>query len=78
VIGAIPAENLAAETILRAGAGAVLEPGDYGAFATAVRNYLCDPQRTAAMGAAGRAYAEEAFDIRVICDRILAGIGIHQ
>jgi putative colanic acid biosynthesis glycosyltransferase WcaI len=78
VIGAIPAENLAAETILRAGAGAVLEPGDYGAFATAVRNHLCDPQRTAAMGAAGRAYAEEAFDIRVICDRILAGIGIHQ
>jgi glycosyltransferase involved in cell wall biosynthesis len=78
VIGAIPAENLAAKTILRAGAGAVLEPGDHGAFAIAVRDILGDPGRTAAMGAAGRAYAEEAFDIRAICDRILDGIGIRQ
>jgi glycosyltransferase involved in cell wall biosynthesis len=71
LVGAIPAENLAAKTVLRAGAGVIVEPGDYEGFATAVRDLLDDPQRTASMGAAGRAYAERHFEIAEICDRFL-------
>ena len=71
MVGAIPAENLAAKTILRAGAGAVLEPGDYGAFAIAVRDALLNPVGTQAKGAAGLCYAEEHFNVRAICDGLL-------
>jgi len=71
VVGAVPAENLAAKTVLRAGAGIIVEPGDYEGFASAVCNLLSDSQRTASMGAAGRAYAEDRFDIAEIGDRFV-------
>jgi colanic acid biosynthesis glycosyl transferase WcaI len=75
VVGAIPSENLAARTIARAGAGVVVEPGDHGAFAAAVASALGDPTGRAEMGASARAYAEQAFDIDVIAERVAAFVG---
>jgi glycosyltransferase involved in cell wall biosynthesis len=72
VVGAIPPENLAAATIEGAGAGVVVAPGDHDGFAAAVAGLLADPARAAAMGRAGRAHAEEHFDVEAIADRFLA------
>ncbi len=63
VVGAIPEQNLAARLITRIGAGTVVRPGDRTAFAGAVEALLAAPDRAAAMGAAGRRHAVEAFDI---------------
>ncbi|MDJ1133484.1 glycosyltransferase family 4 protein [Streptomyces iconiensis] len=42
-----------------AGAGVLVPPEDPGALAEALRSLAADPDRAAALGAAGRAYAEE-------------------
>lgn len=44
--------------------GLLVEPGDAGALADALAALLADPDRAAAMGAAGRRRAEELFDLR--------------
>jgi glycosyltransferase involved in cell wall biosynthesis len=66
VMAAIPADNLAARTIERAGAGLIVPPGDESAFIAGLERLLADPSLRDRLGAAGRSYAEEHFDIRKI------------
>jgi glycosyltransferase involved in cell wall biosynthesis len=72
VLGAMPSVNLAARIIASAGAGVTVAPGNLGEFAEALATMLAEPGRVGAMGEAGRRYAEEAFDIEAITDRVLA------
>jgi colanic acid biosynthesis glycosyl transferase WcaI len=72
VVAAIPADNLAARTIIRAKAGFVVEPGDSGNFIAHIEALLADPQLRAQLGSNARAYAEEHFDIQNIARRFLA------
>jgi glycosyltransferase involved in cell wall biosynthesis len=72
LLAAMPRENLAARTILREQAGVVVAPDDVAAFVAAARALLADPARRAALGAAGRAHAERAFDIAHIASRFEA------
>lgn len=72
IVGAIPEENLASRTIARARAGVVVPAGDHQSFARAIDALLRDDDRSRAMGAAGRRYAEEAFDIEQIADKVEA------
>ena len=44
-------------------------PGDLVGFSAAVNAYLDDPAAAARAGAAGRAYAEEHFDLDRVADR---------
>jgi colanic acid biosynthesis glycosyl transferase WcaI len=69
---AVPAENLAARLVERLGAGLVVPPGDPDAFVAAARTLLDDPARRDAMGRAGRAHAEAAFDAEAIAARFAA------
>lgn len=71
-VGAMPLENLASTTLMRAGAGLVVVPGDHDGFAESVAELLADPDRAAEMGRAGRVYAEENFDVEHIADQFLA------
>lgn len=71
IVGAIPSENLASRTIEEAGAGLVATPGDHRGFVEAVARVLDEPERGAAMGHAGRDYAEKFFDIGRIADSFL-------
>jgi glycosyltransferase involved in cell wall biosynthesis len=72
VVAAIPADNLAARTIKRARAGLIVPPGDESAFVEGLERLLADPDMRERMGAAGRAYAEEHFDIRKIAGHFAA------
>jgi glycosyltransferase involved in cell wall biosynthesis len=71
IVGAMPAENLASQTVLGAGAGEVVRPGDHEGFAGAVAGLLEQPERAAEMARAGRAYATEHFDVERVADRFL-------
>jgi glycosyltransferase involved in cell wall biosynthesis len=64
----MPAENLAARIVGRAGAGTVVEPGDHDAFLAAADRLLADRAERARAGAAARAYAERTFDIERVTD----------
>ncbi len=72
VLLAAPAVNLAARTLGREGAGVVVDPADTQAFAETALALLAAPDRAAALGHNGRAYAERAFDIAAIADRFEA------
>ena len=72
VIGAIPAENLAARLITQNGAGIVVSPLDPGALAAACLDLLAQEDDRREMGRRARAYAESAFDISRIADRFEA------
>jgi colanic acid biosynthesis glycosyl transferase WcaI len=72
VVAAIPADNLAARTIQKARAGLVVEPDDESGFIARLDRLLNDPALRDEMGANGRAYAEEKFDIAKIAGRFLA------
>jgi colanic acid biosynthesis glycosyl transferase WcaI len=72
IVAAIPSENLASRTILDAGAGMVVTPGDYSSFADAVVAILADEGLREEMGNAARGYAELHFDVQLIADRIEA------
>lgn len=61
VIGAVRGETAA---ILRDAGAVVVEPEDPGALAAAVRDLAARPERRAAMGEGGRAYATTHFDRR--------------
>ena len=68
VVGAIPEENLAARTLRRAGAGAVVEPGDHAAFVAALKYYLGDPEERARRARRLGTRAESLFDIASIAN----------
>lgn len=72
VLLAAPAENPAARLLGATGAGRVTPPGDGAAFAAAALALAADPAARAAMGRAGRAHAEAAFDIAAIAARFEA------
>ena len=72
VVAAIPAGNLAARTIENANAGFVVAPGDRAGFIARMDQLLADDALRAKLGANGRAYAVETFDIRKIAARFLA------
>ena len=65
----VPADNLAARIVTREAAGAVVPPGDTAGLCQAVLGLLRDDRQRGAMGDAGRAYAERAFDLDAIADR---------
>lgn len=67
VVAALRGEGAA--FIERAGAGRVTVPGDPAALADAVSGLLDDAPQRAALGAAGRAYAEAHFDPERVADR---------
>lgn len=69
LVASLPADNLAARTILTAGAGTVVAPGDDSAFIARLDQLLRDPAMRAEMGARGRAFAEQNFDIEKIARR---------
>jgi glycosyltransferase involved in cell wall biosynthesis len=69
ILLAAPAENLASRTVVRVGAGAVVDPGDATAFARTAAAMLQHPADLVEMGARGRRHAESAFDIQRIADR---------
>ena len=69
VLGIMPAENDAADTLLTSGAGVVVSPHDRGEAVTRLLDLLAAPEQRAEMGAAGRRYAEETFDIASIAAR---------
>ena len=73
---AVPAENLAARTVMEARAGIVVHPSDTEAFLVAARELFHSPDIRATMGENGRKYAESEFDVDRIATRfeeILAG-----
>jgi len=72
VIGAIPAENLAARLIAGNGAGLVVSPLDPSALAVACIDLLAREDDRREMGRRARAYAESAFDLGPIADRFEA------
>ncbi len=57
-----------AETVRRAGGGAVVAPGDPDALAEAMLGYWQDPERADRDGARGRAFVAEVFDRREIAE----------
>ena len=69
VLGIMPAENEAADTLLTSGAGVVVSPEDRGKAVTRLLDLLGASDQRAEMGAAGRRYAEEMFDIATIAAR---------
>ena len=72
ILAAIPAENLAAVTVRRAGAGMVVDPSDRAGFVQAGRRLADDGGQRIAAGLAARRYAESTFDIDHITDRFEA------
>jgi len=69
ILAAMPAENLAARTLIRAGAGLVTAPDDEGAFCNAGERLAGDAALRERLGKAGRAHAETHFRIDRIADR---------
>ncbi len=69
VLGAIPADNLAARVVTRSGGGIIVPPRDSRALVAAAEELLADPGRRAELGRAARAYAETTFDLDGITDR---------
>lgn len=74
VVAAVPAVNQAATVIEASGAGRVVPTDDATALSAAVNELLDDDALRADMGAAGRRYASEHFDIAVIGDRFASVI----
>jgi glycosyltransferase involved in cell wall biosynthesis len=72
IVGAIPAANLAAQTIQRAGSGVVVDPTDRDGFTAATVALLDDGLRRGALGHAARQHAEAAFDLDHITERFQA------
>ncbi len=60
----------APETVLDGDTGIVVDGGDVGAIAAAVGDLLADPQRAAAMGAAGRQWAVDHWQWRMQAQRL--------
>jgi len=69
LLGALPADNLAARVVERSGGGVVVPPHDVQALLAAAEVLLEDPRRRAKLGEAARAYAERTFDLVLITER---------
>ncbi len=69
ILAAISSENLAARTLVGAGAGIVVDPDDLGGFFDAAAALLADPKARARCGAAARAYAVASFSLPAVADR---------
>lgn len=74
IVLSAPRDNLAAQIVEQAGAGAVVEPGDAAGFDAAVRVFIDDRETALRVGSAGRTYAEEHFDLDRVTDRFAAVI----
>lgn len=72
ILGAIPAENLAARTILRNGAGLVVPPGDTQGFLAAAEKLADDPALRRSLGQNALDYVERTFDIDSVAERFEA------
>ena len=66
IVLAAPEDNLAAQIVSSTGAGRVVAPGDIDGAIAAARAFAADPELAARAGAAGRAYAEENFDLPTV------------
>jgi colanic acid biosynthesis glycosyl transferase WcaI len=69
VLGAIPAENLAARMIMRNEAGLIVPPDDTSAFLSAAGKLADDPGLRARLGKNALDYATKTFDIDAITAR---------
>lgn len=69
ILLAAPAQNLAARTLRRAGAGVLVEPTDVEGFCAGVRRLMDDGELRRRLGASGRRYARAAFDLDRVTDR---------
>lgn len=69
ILLAVPQENLAAQTVLKAGAGIVVKPNDTQALIREAEALRTDPDRRARMSQAARQYALQNFDLEQITDR---------
>jgi len=69
ILLAVPPENLAARTVLRAEAGLVVQPGDTAGLIAAAQHLLDDATLRERQGRNARAYAASTFDIGAIADR---------
>jgi glycosyltransferase involved in cell wall biosynthesis len=72
LLGAIPAENLAARLIQRSGGGVLVDPADARGLVAAGRRLLEDEKLRGKLGKRARSYAEASFDIDRIADRFEA------
>jgi glycosyltransferase involved in cell wall biosynthesis len=68
---AIDADNPAARTIRRVGAGTVVKPGDSAGFVKAVSDFLADSPARHSAGVRARAYAEQTFSRDTVAARFL-------
>jgi colanic acid biosynthesis glycosyl transferase WcaI len=69
ILAALPADNPAARAIIKAGAGAVVDPGDGHEMIAAAQAMLADPGRVRMAGEAARRHAHAKFAIGPIADR---------
>lgn len=69
ILGAIPAENLAARIIREQGSGLCVDPGDAAGFVKAAIRLRADTEAREQMAASGRAYAVRDFDLGRITNR---------
>jgi len=72
ILGAIPAENLAARVIARAGAGTTVAPDRADAFVAAAERLAGAEEERKALGNNALDYARKTFDIRAIGGRFEA------
>ena len=70
-----PPSNLSVRLVEEAAAGLCVPAGDRHAFAAAANRLRGESQTSAGFGAAGRAYAENAFSISNVADRFEATFG---
>jgi colanic acid biosynthesis glycosyl transferase WcaI len=76
ILGALPEENLAARTLLRAGAGVIVDPDDVAGFVAAAEHLLEDSGKLERLGIEARRYAGATFDISKIADQFEHVFGI--
>jgi glycosyltransferase involved in cell wall biosynthesis len=69
ILLSVPQENLAARTVIQAGAGVVVKPGDMQAFIREAEALRRDPERRSRMSRAAREYAVRNFDLDRIADK---------
>jgi len=72
LLAAVPAANLAARVIARAGSGLVCDPRNPEAFVAAAERLLADQSLRRLMGKRARVYAEGTFEIERIADQFQA------
>ena len=65
----VPSENLSARIVAQNRAGVVVSPQDDNGFLEAAGRMLGDPAARARMSENSRAYADRAFDIKMICNK---------